>query len=116
MKKLLIICIFSLVAVGYAQNNQPTFKTEGDLVKATYYYKDGTISTQGYFKGKKLTGKWIRFDKKGNKVQMAFYKDGKKTGKWFFWSEDSLKEITYNNNAIVSVNLWKSKSKLAINK
>ncbi|QTE21632.1 toxin-antitoxin system YwqK family antitoxin [Polaribacter cellanae] len=116
MKKLITICLFCLVAIGYAQENKPTFKAEGDLVKATYYHEDGSVSTEGYFKDKKLTGKWTRFDKKGNKTHLAFYKEGKKVGKWFMWSGENLKEITYNNNAIVDVSLWKSESKLASNK
>ena len=117
MKTLLTIAIFCIAAIGYSQETKnPTFEAEGDLVKATYYYEDGAISTQGYFKDKKLTGKWTRFDKKGNKTQLAFYKEGKKTGKWFIWSDDSLKEITYNNNSIENVNLWKSDTKLASNK
>lgn len=117
MKNLLTIAVFCIAAIGYSQETKnPTFEAEGDLVKATYYYEDGSISTQGYFKDKKLTGKWTRFDKKGNKTQLAFYKEGKKTGKWFIWSDDSLKEITYNNNSIENVNLWKSDTKLASNK
>ena len=41
-------------------------------MKATYYHEDSTISKEEYFKNKKLTGKWTRFDKQGNKVQLAF--------------------------------------------
>lgn len=116
MKKLLTIGVFCLAVIGYSQEIKPTYVAEGNLVKATYYYEDGSISTEGYFKDKKLTGKWTRFDKKGNKTQLAFYNEGKKIGKWFMWENESLREITYNNNAIESVNLWKSESKLASNK
>ncbi|WP_298763070.1 nicotinic acid mononucleotide adenyltransferase [uncultured Polaribacter sp.] len=116
MKKLFTIALLSIATIGFSQNQKPTFEAEGDLVKATYYHEDGSISTQGFFKDKKLTGKWVRFDKKGNKTQLAFYKDGKKTGKWFIWGADSLKEITYSNNAVQDVSLWKAESKIAANK
>lgn len=116
MKKLAILIILCVATIGYAQKKEPTYTAEGDLVKATYYYEDGSISTQGYFKEKKLTGKWVRFDKEGNKTQMAFYKDGKKVGRWFVWTKSSLKEINYSNNAIVDVNLWKHEAKIAANK
>ncbi|WP_299015385.1 nicotinic acid mononucleotide adenyltransferase [uncultured Polaribacter sp.] len=116
MKKLLTIALLSIAAITYAQDTEPTYKLEGDLVKATYYHVDGSIHTQGYFKNKKLTGKWVRFDKSGNKTQMAFYKEGKKTGKWFIWGTDSLKEITYNENVIQDVNLWKADTRVASNK
>lgn len=115
MKKFLAIMIFGLTMAGYAQEQKPTFKAEGDLVKATYYYEDGSIKTQGFFKDKKLTGEWVRFDNKGNKVQLAYYDNGKKVGKWFVWAADSLKEINYESNAIASVNVWKPESKVAVN-
>ena len=114
MKNILTICMLSIATIGFSQNNEPTFKAENDLVKATYYYNDGSIKTQGYFKNKKLTGEWVRFDKIGNKTQLAYYSDGKKVGKWFVWTDESLKEINYNNNVIASVNVWKPATKLAI--
>ena len=116
MKKILTIAIFCIAAIGYSQDIKPTYEVEGDLVKATYYHEDGSVKTEGFFKDKKLTGKWTSFDTQGNKTQLAFYKEGKKTGKWFFWNEGSLKEVTYNNNTIEDVNLWKAESKLATNK
>jgi antitoxin component YwqK of YwqJK toxin-antitoxin module len=115
MKNFLAIMIFSLTVAGYAQEQKPTFKAQGDLVKATYYYEDGSIKTQGFFKDKKLTGEWVRFDNNGNKVQLAYYNNGKKIGKWFVWTADSLKEINYESNTIASVNVWKPDSKVAVN-
>lgn len=105
--------MLSLATIGYSQDKEPTFKAEGDLVKATYYFEDGSVKTHGFFKDKKITGEWIRFDKEGNKTQIAFYNNGKKVGKWFIWSKDSLKEINYEDNAIASVNEWKPESKVA---
>jgi antitoxin component YwqK of YwqJK toxin-antitoxin module len=116
MKKILTLIALCIATIGYSQDKETTYTIEGDLVKATYYYEDGSISTEGYFKDKKLTGQWTRFDKEGNKTQIAKYKDGKKVGKWFAWNNESLKEINYNNNVIVSVNLWKHEASLASNK
>lgn len=107
--------MLSIATIGFSQNHKPTFKAEGDLVKATYYYKDGSVKTQGFFKDKKLTGEWIRFDKAGNKTQLAYYESGKKVGKWFIWTDEALKEINYKDNSIASVNIWKSESKIALN-
>lgn len=115
MKKIIAICIFTLATIGYAQEQKPTYKAEGDLVKVTYYYEDGSIKTQGFFKDKKLTGEWVRFDKDGNKTQLAYYNSGKKIGKWFVWTKSSLKEINYVDNSIASVNIWKPESNLAVN-
>lgn len=115
MRQIISIVILCLGIAAYGQEKKPTFKAEKDLVKATYYYEDGSIKTQGYFKDKKLTGQWVNFDKSGNKTQVGHYKNGKKVGKWFIWGKDSLKEINYEDNVIASVNVWKPESKIALN-
>ena len=115
-KYLLLLTILFISAIGFSQQKETTFEKEGDLVKATYYYDNGDVKVQGFFKDKKLTGTWTRFDKKGNKTQIAHYNEGKKVGKWFVWNKESLKEINYDNNVVVAVNDWKSESKLAFNK
>jgi len=116
MKKAIILVILFISAIGFSQDKATTYEKEGDLVKATYFYDNGDVKIQGYFKDKKLTGTWTRFDKKGNKTQIAHYNEGKKVGKWFVWNKESLKEINYDNNVVVAVNDWKSESKLAFNK
>lgn len=115
MKKAIILAIFFISAIGFSQEKATTFEKEGDLVKATYYYDNGDVKVQGFFKDKKLTGAWTKFDTNGNKTQIAHYDQGKKVGKWFMWKEESLKEINYDNNVIVSVNDWKAESRLALN-
>ena len=116
MKKAIVLVVFFISAIGFSQDKPaPTFEKEGDLVKVTYYNEDGNISVEGYFKNKKLTGVWTSFDNEGKKTKIAHYKNGKKVGKWFVWGKESLKEINYDNNTIVSVNDWKSESRLAMN-
>lgn len=114
-KRIITICLLSMATIGFSQENKPTFKAEGDLVKATYYYENGTVKTEGFFKDKKLTGEWTRFDTSGNKIQLAYYDNGKKVGKWFVWTKEALKEINYEDNRLVSVNIWKQESKVAVN-
>ena len=113
MKKIITICMLCMGTLGFSQEKQPSYVAEGDLVKATYYYEDGSIKTQGFFKDKKLTGEWVAYDKFGNKTQLAFYNKGKKVGKWFVWTEEFLKEINYQNNVVASVYVWKRESKVA---
>lgn len=109
---LMFIFSFSLVQ---AQEIEPTYKVEGDKVKATYYFIDGSVHKQGFFKNKRLTGMWTEFDKKGNKVATGFYEDGKKTGIWLKWNKNKLRQVNYKNNLITSVNTWKEETSLAIN-
>ena len=47
MKKLATLIIIFAGVIGYSQDKEATFEAEGNLVKATYYYEDGSISTQG---------------------------------------------------------------------
>ena len=115
MKKAILLAILFISAIGFSQENETTFEREGDLVKATYYFDNGDVKVQGFFKDKKLTGIWTSFDKQGNKTQIAQYNEGKKVGKWFVWNKESLKEITYNNNAVVGVKDWRAETKLAFN-
>lgn len=114
MKKLVIaVCILS-VSLLQAQDIKPKYEQEGNFVKVTYFYKDGKVKEQGFFKDKKLTGTWTSFDVNGNKNTIAHYKLGKKVGKWFMWKEDGLKEVDYSNNIIASVQTWKEETKIAI--
>ncbi|MFY0629081.1 MAG: nicotinic acid mononucleotide adenyltransferase [Flavobacteriaceae bacterium] len=115
MKKLLAIAFLLSFSLVQAQDNQPKYEAVGDLVKATYYYADGTIHKQGFFKNKKLTGQWTQFDKEGNKVAVGYYKQGKKVGTWFQWKKHTLRQINYDNNVIASVNTWKQEGKVAKN-
>ncbi|MGB1043064.1 MAG: toxin-antitoxin system YwqK family antitoxin [Tenacibaculum sp.] len=114
MKKLIIAACILSVSLLQAQDTEPKFEKDGDLVKATYFYKDGTVKEQGFFKNKKLTGTWTSFDKKGNKTTIAHYEAGKKVGKWFMWKEDGLKEIDFSNHSIASVQTWKEETKMAV--
>ena len=56
---------------------KPSYELAGDQVKVTYYFENGAIYKQGFFKNKKLSGNWLEFDQKGNRVASGFYKEGK---------------------------------------
>ena len=106
-----IICLLSFTI--QAQDNRAEFVEKDGLVYATYYYEDGSIEQEGTFNAEgQLHGLWTRYDVEGNKSSVGQYIDGKKNGKWFFWTGESLKEVDYLNNKIVSVNEWNDRSKL----
>ena len=116
MRKIVALVFIFAVSICSAQEVEPTYEKAGDKVKATYYFEDGSIKEQGFFKDAKLTGKWISYNKEGEKTMIAHYEAGKKVGKWFAWNKTSLKEINYANNTIVSVKNWSEESRLALNK
>ena len=66
MKKMITICMLGIVTLGFAQEKQPTFSAEGDLVKATYYYEDCSIKTHCFFMFILFSGVLFRFFKSGN--------------------------------------------------
>nr|WP_294775298.1 membrane-binding protein [uncultured Flavobacterium sp.] len=106
MKKILILGAFLISGFGFAQTAKPYLEQEGDLVKATYYYENGKVQQQGYFKDGKITGQWVAYDENGNKKSIGEYSNGEKTGKWLFWNDKSLSEVDYSNSRIATVKTW----------
>ncbi|MFC2110783.1 nicotinic acid mononucleotide adenyltransferase [Bacteroidota bacterium] len=115
MKKLMMIVFvmtaFVLNAQDISANNKtqnPVYEKAGELVKVTKYYSTGEVREQGFYDAeKKLTGKWIQFNKDGKKTTIAHYYKGTKVGKWFVWKGETLLEVDYEASRIASVNEWK---------
>ncbi len=105
MKKLLasLIMFMLMVSVSFAQEIEPTFEKQNDLVKATYYHDNGMVKEVGFFKDDKLHDKWVSYNKEGDIKVVAFYNDGKKDGKWYLVGEESVKEVTYKSNKVIKV-------------
>lgn len=99
-----------------AQNVEPLFEKEGDMVKATYFHDNGEIAQVGYLLKGKLHGEWIMYGPAGKKIAIGQYHEGVKTGKWFFWNSDLLQEVDFSNNKIVNVVSWNSSEPVAINR
>jgi antitoxin component YwqK of YwqJK toxin-antitoxin module len=99
-----------------AQGATPVYEKDGEMVKATFYHENGAIAQQGYFLNDKLHGDWVMYDVSGKKVAAGQYQFGVKTGKWFFWNEEDLQEVDYNDNQIVSVVRWNNGRSVAINR
>ncbi len=119
MKKIKSLMIAALLVAGGSimaqESPEPVFEKDGELIKGTFYYEDGSVKQEGTYKDGKLHGKWISYNQEGDKEAIAQYTDGKKTGKWFFWTNDKLTEVDYNNNMIANVNSWKSEGNIVSN-
>ena len=105
MKKIIasLITLFLAFGMASAQEKEPTFEKQEDLVKATYYHENGMVKEVGYFKDDKLHDQWVRYDVSGKITVVANYKNGIKEGKWYIVGEDSTKEITYRENKLIKV-------------
>lgn len=101
--KIVLFLALMTISLGFAQEISPKFEKMGDLVKATYFYQDGSIKQIGYFDNNKLHGEWVSYDEKGNKTTLAHYEYGKKTGAWLVLANGIVKQVTYEANKVIDV-------------
>jgi antitoxin component YwqK of YwqJK toxin-antitoxin module len=116
MKNLLFFVAFITTMALAAQAPEPTYKKQGDLVKATLFYDNGAVAQTGFYMAGKLHGEWTMFTKEGNKLAMGSYNLGVKTGKWFFWEGQALKEVDFINNKMAAITQWDNKGTVVLNK
>ena len=116
LKLILFTAAFLMSGVILAQNEEikPKFEKQGELIKGTFYYEDGSVRQEGTYKDGKLHGEWISYDQTGKKTAIAQYAFGTKDGQWFFWDSDKLTEVNYDNNVIASVDTWENRGSLVI--
>ncbi len=101
MKKYIVIlaALFISASVFAQKERTLTLNKETNLIDVVYYHDNGEISQTGsYTADGKLEGKWISFDKEGEKIVTAFYKEGKKIGKWVYIIDGKPKEVDYSKN------------------
>ncbi len=116
MKKIIIAGLLLSAGVLSAQTTKDhDYSIENNIVKATYYYENGNIKQEGFYKDGKLHGSWTSYNENGTKQSMAEYNNGKKTGKWFFWTGDVLNEVDYTDSRIAEVKKW-SQGAVAVTK
>ncbi|GGB79593.1 hypothetical protein GCM10007424_19700 [Flavobacterium suaedae] len=117
MKKIVITGLLMLSAsVLSAQEIKPKHEIENQMVKTTYYYDNGNVKQEGWYKDGKLHGKWVAYNEDGTKQSLGEYKDGKKIGKWFFWTDDAmLSEVDYKESKVAGIRKWSSEA-VVVNK
>ncbi len=115
MKKSIIAAVLLSAGVLSAQDTEPKYELESQLVKATYYHDNGNVKQQGFYKNGKLHGKWVAYNENGTKQSMGEYQNGAKTGKWFFWNDAVLSEVDYSDSRIAEIKTW-SKNAVVLNK
>ncbi|WP_456313904.1 toxin-antitoxin system YwqK family antitoxin [Pseudomonas shirazensis] len=109
MKKCVILVAMMFSGILVAQEVKPELEAVGNKVKATYYYENGKVQQEGFYKDGKLDGVWVSYDENGNKLAVGEYTNGLKTGNWIFFNESKLSEVAYENSKITSIkNLQKN--------
>lgn len=103
MKAKLLLSVLLVSASFFAQVVEPKYEIKETLVKATYYYDNGTIRQEGFYKDGKVHGEWISYTKDGKRLAQGQYELGKKVGTWYFEQENSTTEVSYENNRVANV-------------
>jgi len=110
MRNFLMIAVLMVTGLSFGQSKAPQLEEVNGMVKATYFYGNGTVEQEGFFKNGLLEGKWVSYNADGSKQAIAEYENGKKVGKWFFWNNTSLNEGDYSENRIAMAKSWKSEA------
>ena len=113
---LLLYSLTFLISLGItstqAQEKEVKVNEETGLIEAVYFHDNGVVSQKGTFNiSRQLHGEWISFNETGEKIAQGNYLNGMKTGTWYFWFEDSVRVVEYDQNIIAEVNVKKAKKK-----
>ncbi|MEL0455668.1 nicotinic acid mononucleotide adenyltransferase [Flavobacteriaceae bacterium SZ-1-7] len=107
MKKLVLLFAFLITVVSFAQKDQKRelkFNKDTNLIEVTYFHDNGVVSQTGFYTTDgKLQGEWLSFNTEGEKTVSGNYDNGKKVGKWFYYTNETVKEVDYNENVIASL-------------
>lgn len=105
MKKLVALFVFLITVVSFAQQKRDLkLNKDTNLIEVVYYHDNGAVSQTGtYAVDGKLQGEWLSFNTAGKKTSSGNYDNGKKVGKWFYYTNETIKEVDYSNNAIAGL-------------
>ena len=115
MRSFILIAFIVSLSLSAQEKVSPSFTLEGKLTKVVTYHENGEIAQTGFLKKNKLHGKWASFSETGEKISMGSYVLGKKNGQWFFWKEDNLIEVVFENNVVLDKVEWGNKNKIVLN-
>jgi antitoxin component YwqK of YwqJK toxin-antitoxin module len=115
MKNLFIAAMLVVSGVIFAQENNVKHEIVNKMVKSTFYYDNGQVQQEGFYKNGKVHGEWISYNMNGEKIAIGKYENGKKVGKWFFWSGADLMEVDYTDTRVAQVKKWSSEA-IVLNK
>lgn len=103
MRRFMLTACFLMGVLLQAQEVKPTYKQMDDLIKVTFYHQNGKVKQTGFYDvNKMLTGRWVTYNISGSKLVEARYRRGKKVGKWKIYDDESVREVVYDKNKIVS--------------
>lgn len=101
---LLLVIAFASNMMTAQEADRKELVKKGNAIEAVIYHDNGMIAQQGsYNSDGKPHGTWTSYDTAGNKTATAQYHNGSKTGTWYFYTDEELKEVSYQDNRIAKV-------------
>lgn len=81
-------------------NGQKVYVLENE--KLTYFFKDGTIKSEGLFKNNQMDGEWTFYRATGQLWQVGHFKENEKHGQWIRYDKEGQIEYdeTFENGKI----------------
>jgi antitoxin component YwqK of YwqJK toxin-antitoxin module len=65
---------------------KPKIRSSRSISKTTYYFENGKVQQEGFFKMENLTELGFHMTRTEINHQLVTYDNGVKTGKWLFWN------------------------------
>lgn len=108
MKKVFILLCFWGLTNTFAQQTERnvSYQHEGDVIRFVEYHANGTLAQVGQIRNNLNDGLWSAYNHEGRKIAEGQYYRGMRVSKWFFWDEDSLIEVDFEDNKIVKAIRW----------
>ena len=115
MRLVIILMCFGIYSTAYAQqdSNQFTYQDKGDTIEYKEYYSNGVLAQIGTIQDGLNHGLWSAFNTQGKKIAEGEYHKGMRVSKWFFWEDESLIEVDFENNKVVKAIRWDNSQILA---
>ena len=103
-----ILCLLTFFLFGsfiYAQEEENRKVVPvGDMFEVTIYYNNGSVMQHGFLsKDLKLHASWESYYEDGRRKCYATYNEGIKVGIWYYWYDNKITKVEYENNTVISV-------------
>lgn len=108
MKKIVVLLFFGISTPIVAQQTERniSYQQKGDVVYFIEYHANGILAQTGQIRDHLNDGLWSAYNDEGQKIAEGQYEKGRRVSKWFFWDEDSLVEVDFEDNKIIKAIRW----------
>ncbi len=108
MKITIFLLCFAVFTMAISQETERSisYHQEGNVIQFMEYHNNGKLAQIGQIRDHLNDGLWSAYDDDGRKIAEGRYEKGMRVSKWFFWDDDSLIEVDFEDNKIIKVIRW----------